>query len=151
MAKLNKKHKDFIEVLKKKAFHIANACDAFGIHRQTYYLWIRKVDGFKELIESERMRLVDTVEALLYENALDGQQRAIEKFLQHNYPEKYGERINLEHTGKDGGPIQTSNVELLQILERYDIKDLLKLIASGKDMIDITCPGEPKDYVPAHK
>jgi len=102
---ITKKQKDFIDVLKKQLFHIANACEGFGIVRKTYYNWLKN-DDFAELVEMERKRLIDTAESMLYKNVLDGNQRAIEKFLAHNYPERYGDRSILELIGKDGGAIE---------------------------------------------
>ena len=55
--------------------------------------------------EAEEQAL-DAIELAVTNASLQGDMQTARWFLSRRRPEKWGDRLALEHTGKDGGPIQ---------------------------------------------
>ncbi len=53
----------FLEVLPKKVFHVSDTCTEVGIHRGTYYLWMRTDPLFKRAVEDQIESLKDFAES----------------------------------------------------------------------------------------
>tara|TARA_R110000824_G_scaffold176451_2_gene355435 strand:+ start:7367 stop:7729 length:363 start_codon:yes stop_codon:yes gene_type:complete len=61
----------FLKALKNNLGHITRACESANIHRQTYYSWIDKDEGFKQLCEDVEESLLDMAEHSLLSEIKD--------------------------------------------------------------------------------
>lgn len=99
---------------------ITKACNVAGIEYNTYRNWETKalyekepdyVDFFQECErakdEREAFHLNQIVQA-----SRDGTWQASAWFLERSLPQVYGRQNKVELTGKDGGPIQSQNMNL---------------------------------------
>lgn len=108
MAKQDLK-KRLAEVYKKKACNVSATCTALGISRNTFYDWINKDHQLKEQIEEANEGLIDIVESKLLNQINENQLTAIIFFLKTKGQARgYVEAQNLQHTGRNGGPIEVN-------------------------------------------
>ena len=82
---------------------IEGLADVLGVVRSTIYAWAKEHDEFSNITEGIHTRQA----RCLINRGLDGtySTTALKAMLgKHGYSDKY----ELEHTGRDGGPIETS-------------------------------------------
>ena len=61
----------FLQALNNNLGHITKACKSANIHRQTYYSWIDKDEGFKHQCEDVEESLLDMAEHSLLSEIKD--------------------------------------------------------------------------------
>ena len=66
-----KKQSQFIELFFKSSNNISQTCEAIGIYRCTYYLWMKTDPEFKSLIENKIEQLKDYMETMIVRAAAD--------------------------------------------------------------------------------
>ncbi len=97
----------FLEAFQLHA-NVSAAAKAAGVSRNTIYARRRANPEFAALFNEAEQKALDNLELCIYKGALEGDLKAAMWFLSRRRPEKWGDRMALEHTGADGGPIQTS-------------------------------------------
>lgn len=118
----------FIETLRKSC-NVSEAARSANIGRRTAYDWRDADPTFAAAWDEAEEDAADRLEREAWRRAVDGtdkpvtfqgsitatykeySDRMLEILLKAHRPEKYVDRIRAEHTGKDGGPIQTEQVE----------------------------------------
>lgn len=104
---IRKKH--FNEALKNSLGNISTACAKVGISRQTYYNWRDADPEFASVLLEIRESAIDLGESSLMELVKEKNVPAVIFFLKTIGKNRgYVERI--ETTGKDGGAIQTEEL-----------------------------------------
>lgn len=109
------------EITKAICEHIAlgviqrDAAALEDISEETFYQWMRVHPEFSEAIKKARLEDKARSIKLITKAGLKSWQANAWK-LERGYPEDYALRAKLEHTGRNGGPIQTSS-------RRYDFRD----------------------------
>lgn len=135
--------------------NIAAACRLSGIGRRTVYHWIEEDETFKPLFEESKLDASDSLEHEARRRALVGVERPVYQggkqvgkirefsdtllifLLKGAKPDKYRERF--EHTGKDGGPIQT---EVIKNAKSSLLEKLNRLSARASTTITKPDPGK---------
>ena len=122
------------------------ACEYAGIHPATYYRWlergqaeIERLEGdddaepneeetpYREFCEAVRKaQAVSEVQAvgLIRKAAVDGSWQAAGWYLERSHPKRWAKVDKLEHTGREGAPIQMMNVSVADL--ESEIKILLE-------------------------
>jgi hypothetical protein len=98
--------------------HIEPSCRAAGISKHTLYAWLRRGEAarkgiYREFLDSFR-KAAAMAEVWHVKNVKDGAKRDPRlslEFLARRYPKRWSppERKKVEHTGKNGGPIQMNS------------------------------------------
>ena len=139
--KLTKKLQEEIVKVIKSGNYIETACAYVGIHKDSYYEWLKRGAREKErLRKNPRARIKkseqpfvefsDAVEkalahaevrdvAIIGKAAEENWQAAAWR-LERKFPNKWGRKQTIEHQGKDGGPIETSHTEQLDLSNLTD-------------------------------
>lgn len=120
-------NKQIIEALRDSQGMVAVAARSLGVSRQTIYNRMEKSPEVREAIEEAREFTTDRAETKLFQAIEEGEGWAVCFYLKCQGKERgYIERQQHEHTGKDGGPIQTEDVtemtedELLRRAQQLD-------------------------------
>lgn len=125
----------FLTTLREGAT-VAGACKASKIGRSTAYRW-RGADGDFAAAWDEAVEIgTETIEDELKRRAVDGWEEpvfyqgkavamitkydttALIFLLKARNPERFRDRASIEHTGKDGGPIETREMSNLEFARR---------------------------------
>ena len=104
------KKETFLIALENELGHISKACKQAKIHRQTYYLWIKKDKDFKQKCEDVQESFLDLAESKLLEKINDGDNTCIIFFLKTK--------------GKSRGYIEKQEVELVKPFDRIELEDI---------------------------
>lgn len=97
-------------ILLGEGHYVSTICDLVGIHRDTFYDWIKTNPDFSDSIKKAMAQAeVDAVNFINGEFAAGKgetiwQNRAW--FLERRYKDHWGRIDKVEHTGKDGGDIK---------------------------------------------
>lgn len=94
--------------------NVSAAARAGGFGRNAAYEWRKDDEEFAAAWDEALDEAIDNLEATAYERASTTSDRLAEVLLKAHRPDKYVEKRLLEHTGKDGGPIQTK-VDLTKV------------------------------------
>lgn len=86
---------------------ITHAARAAGIGRRTHYDWLDADPEYAERFRAVQEESTDVLEQVAIQRAKDGSDTLLIFLLKGRKPHMYRERYNVEHTGKDGGPIET--------------------------------------------
>ena len=135
--KARKWEDDFLAAFSVHA-NVSAACREAEVDRSTVY---RRRDGnpeFAALWAEAEEQALDAIELAVTNAALQGDMQTARWFLSRRRPEKYRERYDVEHSGKDGGPIQTDMKVILDALADPKTRDALKAIAQRME-------GHPSD------
>ena len=98
---------EFIKLFPKLVGNISLICQALKIDRGTYYKWLKKDEGFKQIIEDGGEGLIDHVESKLYARIDSGDTTAIIFFLKTKGRSRgYIEKHFLEHSGSETKPLR---------------------------------------------
>lgn len=104
---LNKEN--FIALFFKHTGNISYICKTIGIHRTTYYLWLKKDKKFKETIDAELEGLIDFVESKLFNLIDDKNVAAVIFFLKTKGKGRgYVERIEQLFQGDEFKPLRVT-------------------------------------------
>jgi hypothetical protein len=135
--KLTKKLRDLIVADIRAGNYAKIAAAANGIGQSTYFSWMKKgakekrgrFREFRELVQSAEATAERDMVIIVKRSALEGNSRSAFDFLERKYPDRWGKRERIEHTGKDGAPIEME-VKGDQILR--DLQAKLAKIASNR-------------------
>lgn len=99
----------FIEELRRhgSVYHAAKAAD---VGRRTVYAWRDADEAFAAAWTDAHDDALDALEESLYRRGITRDTTAAIFLLKGNRGDKYRDRASHEHTGKDGGPIETAAV-----------------------------------------
>ena len=86
--------------------NITQAAKEAGIARRTAYGRRDASPDFAEKWDEAIEEAIDAIEIAVYTESLKGDMQTARWFLSRRRPQVYGDRMALEHSGKDGGPIQ---------------------------------------------
>ena len=65
-----KSKKKFLKVFKTTFYNVAHTCSTIGIHRRTFYRWIKNDERFKNAVEAERNAAGEYVLAAIVNKAI---------------------------------------------------------------------------------
>jgi hypothetical protein len=89
------------------------AAKALHCERVTLYRWIDEY-GLKDAVQEGRDRMLDIAENQLAENIQSGKEVSLIFFLKTQGRSRgYSEKVDVEHTGKDGEPL-TLRIEIIK-------------------------------------
>lgn len=71
--------------------NVSLACEATGVHRQTYYYWLEHDKEFREKVKEAKLRLCDDMEGVLVNKAASGSTAELIFWLKNNH-EGYREK-----------------------------------------------------------
>ena len=94
----------FLDALRVHA-NVSAAARAAGIRRETAYMRRKKVAAFAAKWDAAIEDAIDGIELAVTRAALQGDMQTARWFLSRRRPQVYGDRMALEHHGKDGGPV----------------------------------------------
>ena len=95
---------------------VTSACELAGIHRSTYYNWIRDFPLFRQMAEEAQEVAIDFVEGKLFSNIEDGDTASIIFFLKTRGKKRgYVERTEL--TGKDGERLNPTSEDVNKLID----------------------------------
>jgi hypothetical protein len=80
--------------------------DSIGVDVSTIYRWKTKHPEFRNAIKDPKKLADHRVERTLYAKALAGDVTSMIFWLKNRKPDEWREKIQQEHTGADGGPLQ---------------------------------------------
>ena len=156
--KLTPKLQDEIIKVIRSGNYIETACAYVGINKSTFYDWLKRgarekdrvAKNPKAKVRKDEQPFVDfsnEVEkalahaeirdvAIIGKAAEENWQAAAWR-LERKFPDRWGrkDKYALEHSGKDGGPIETSHKEELDLsnLTDKELEQLEKIIAKSTD------------------
>lgn len=120
--------KKALEALRSTMGNITAACAAAGVNRQHFYTWRNNDPDFEQEVKNISESALDMGETALMKQIQDGNTACIIFLLKTRGKERgYVERMEHDHRGKDGGPIQFANLSdealdaALEILEKNGI------------------------------
>jgi len=114
MSKLTPELQNNILQLLKLGVPQKYACEAVGIDETTFCRWIKigrhKTEGkyyefYQSVLRSNSEAMAIKL-ANLEKAAQKGSVNAITWFLEHKYPEEFGNKIKVEHSGNNNQPVQ---------------------------------------------
>lgn len=92
--------KRLIKTYKAKAGNVSATCLACGISRKTFYEWMKKPKFF-DAVEEIDEGFIDFAESSLKKNIKNGNQRAIEYYLDKKGKKRgYGQETNIKLSGE---------------------------------------------------
>ncbi len=86
--------------------NITQAAKDAGVARRTVYDRREANPDFAEKWDDAIEEAIDAIEIAVYTESLKGDMQTARWLLSRRRPQVYGDRMALEHSGKDGGPIQ---------------------------------------------
>ena len=155
-SKLTPKIQEEILRVIKSGNYIETACAYVGINKSTFYEWLKRGAREKDRVaknprakvrksEQPYVDFSNAVEKALAQaeirdvaiigKAAEENWQAAAWRLERKFPERWGrkEKYALEHTGKDGGPIETSHTEQIDLsnLTDKELEQLERIIAKS--------------------
>ena len=91
----------FLAVLRESC-NVSAAARAAQVDRRTPYSWRDADPEFAELWTQAEEEAVDTLEQVAWDRATSTSDRMLEILLKGHRPQKYKDRVETQHTGKDG-------------------------------------------------
>lgn len=96
----------FLEVFPEAKGNTTKTCETIHLRRQTLYAWLKEDQVFKEAVDDAYEAVIDHVEDKLHFLIDHNEPSAVYFFLKCK-AKKRGYVERQEHTGADGGPIET--------------------------------------------
>lgn len=87
-------------------YSISASAKAAGVHRQSYYDWRESDPEFAIAADHALESGTDTIEDIALSHARQGNASLITLLLKSRRPDKYKDRSEQQHTGKDGDPLK---------------------------------------------
>lgn len=110
--KIQQHKKALLEALEKSLGVVTTACKTVGVDRGMFYRYYNEDAAFKTAVDELDNVALDFAESQLHRNIQKGDTTATIFYLKTKGKRRgYIERMETEHSGKDGGPIQTENVQ----------------------------------------
>lgn len=103
-----------------EGYTLASFAGIIGADRQTVYNWADAHEEFFDAIKKGRAKGQHIWEQRLSKQAIDGagNTAAIIFAMKNLYQDDWADKIISEHTGKDGGPIETKDVAGYELARR---------------------------------
>ena len=111
--------------------NVSQACRDAGVTRTTVYRRRDNLSAFAAKWDDAIETALDAIEIAVYTESLKGDMQTARWFLSRRRPQVYGDRMALEHSGKDGGPIQADTQVVVDGLSDPAIRNALKVLALG--------------------
>lgn len=109
--RLSGKQKAMLEALRLNGCNVSAAAEMVAINRATHYQWIEKNEKYREAVNDLNERVKDLAESKLMRNINEGNQKAIEYFLDAKAKDRgYGQTKRLEVGGIGDKPIHVADV-----------------------------------------
>ena len=118
----------FLEALSLHGI-VVQAVKQSGVTRSTVYLRREKTPAFATKWDEALDEALSNIELAVTNAALEGDMQTARWLLSRRMPEKYGDKLSLEHSGKDGGPIQTDMKVILDALADPKTRDALDALS----------------------
>ena len=100
--------KDLIVALEKSLGIVTTACKAVNLDRTTFYRYYNDDPEFKAAVDDIENIALDFAESQLHKQIQKGEVSSTIFYLKTKGKHRgYIEKVHQEHTGKDGGPIQS--------------------------------------------
>jgi len=139
---------EVLEAMQNSGGIMSTVAKRLGGDWHTAEKYVLKFAETRKALADEENKVLDICQQSLIKSIKDGNTQDAKWYLSTKGKHRgFSEKIINEMTGKDGGPIETSNLAILKILEQYEAKDLIKIINGADKKIDISSPGEPPEYV----
>lgn len=116
-------------------------CDYLGIHESTWYKWLQEGEAAKSGLKRELFESVKRAESTaeirnvnIIQKAAEEDWRAAMTYLERKFPYRWGRKERMEaeiqHSGKDGGPIQSEvNIDFdLSKLTDQELQDFERIV-----------------------
>jgi len=114
--KFGKRRKQaYLDALRQGARRGAAAASV-GVTRETVRLHRKKDPDFADAEEEAELEAHELVEDALFQAAISGNVTACQVWLYNRRPDRWQDRRNIQHTGRDGGPIEV--VDAAKVRER---------------------------------
>ena len=94
----------FLESLRRFA-NVREACRVAGVSRSMVYARRGKAKKFREAWDDAIEEALDNIELAVVSASLKGDMATARWFLSRRRPQVYGDRVAMEHTGRDGDPL----------------------------------------------
>lgn len=115
-----------------------------GIHQSTWYNWMQEGEEAKTGLKREFFERIKKAESFAEIKNVQQIQKASEDnwqasawYLERKFPERWGkkDKYSLEHTGKDGDPIETSHKQEIDLsnLTDKELEQLEHIITKSTD------------------
>lgn len=99
--------KMLLAALEKSFGVVTTACQHTGIDRQTFYNYYNDDPAFAKKVDELKNVALDYAESHLFKNMQDGKEASVIFYLKTQGKGRgYIEKVQNEHTGSNGGPIQ---------------------------------------------
>jgi hypothetical protein len=106
--------------------NVAYACEKAGVGREVPYEWRKKDAKFAEQWERALKHGIETAAAMGWKRAYKMSDTMLIFLLKTHDPEKYGDRLRTEHTGKGGGPVEIANAtQQLMSMSTAELEELV--------------------------
>lgn len=116
--KIQQQKKMLLIALEKSLGVVTTACKSVGLDRGTFYQYYNKDADFKTAVDDIENVALDFAESQLYKQIQRGEVSSTIFYLKTKGKGRgYIEKQQTEHTGKDGGPIQTDGVFRIELLD----------------------------------
>lgn len=105
-----------IKALKQSLGLISPACEAAGISRQMFYIYMKDDPEFKREVEEIDDYVLDYVENQLFKKIKEGSEKSIHFHLRNKGKKRgYGDNLDITTNGKD-----ITEIKLIEIKNRED-------------------------------
>ena len=112
----------------------SHAAQYAGIDHDTFLNWRKRYSEFSDAVkEAEGAATVGWL-AKIEKAASDGNWQAAAWKLERRYPDDFGRRERIEHTGADGGPIQVEQDVTYSVEERQ--RRILAIVDAARTRLD---------------
>ena len=109
--------------------NVSQACRDAGVTRTTAYRRRDNMLAFAAKWDEAIETALDAIEFAVVTESLKGDMQTARWFLSRRRPQVYGDRMALEHSGVDGGPIQTDMKVILDALNDPEARDALDVLS----------------------
>jgi len=158
-----KLHRTIVGLIRNGNYEIA-ACRAVGVAGSTYGLWKKRGREDREKAQAKGIDVLEISdeEKSTYWNFLDDIQRALGEaevkfqhiiseaalkswqaaawMLERKYPDRWGRRDRMEHTGRDGGPIEVARAAVVDMSDE-ELRAIVNVQRRISGYPDIDSPG----------
>lgn len=130
----NKLSPDTIRKLEEAAgvrLNITESCAYAGIHRDTYYDWMKKVTGLSDKLEDLRANPLIRAKRRIV-SQLDIDTGTAFKYLEKENPDEYSEFLRIKHSGEIANSDTHPEDEELRLLFKSKLQDNIRRRAIEK-------------------
>lgn len=115
-----------LEECLKNGFTVSAACRLVGIHRDTYYDWHTRFEGFSDRMQYAKDFALEAARQVVVKSIIEGDVQTSKWYLERKAKDEFSTRS--EQTGKDGEALYTGGKEELQDL----VAEIKELLTDGK-------------------